>query len=186
MANNTPKRTCVECDGTLENVCRTWTGKVRHDHTLHGIVVESCPMLECAQCGAQYHNNDTADAISAQVRRVRGLLTPAQIHQYRTAAKLSQAQLAEMISSSQESIARWESGARIQSTRIDQLLRKEFGLGVQRRFPTSKKPATQLPRFDPDSLRAGHVTLSGWSDKAWLQVRQAEGPNSKCLFAVAA
>jgi putative zinc finger/helix-turn-helix YgiT family protein len=94
----------------------------RYDGKDFRLEISNLPVLSCGQCGFEAHTNETEDCIIAKLRGTLQLLSPSQIESQRLALGLTQKRLARLISTSEESISRWESGLVIQSRSMNKLL----------------------------------------------------------------
>lgn len=117
-------RTCREVAVTPTRI--TYTTEVEHDGRLYSVVVEALNVLQCERCGAVVLDDAGNRAVSAEFRKVAGLLTPEEIQRRREALGLTQNQLAGLLDVAEATVARWESGGQIQQRAMDRLLRLVF------------------------------------------------------------
>lgn len=100
---------------------------VEHDGRSYEVHVAQLPVARCEACGEVVLDDDANQRLSDAVRSQLGVLTPAQITQYRGRLGLTQAQLATALGVSEATMSRWEAGLQIQSRALDRLLRLYFG-----------------------------------------------------------
>lgn len=81
------------------------------------------PLFTCQECHYQYLDDKAEDLQHEAVCRHLGLLTPAEIRQIRNDNGLDRASFAKLTRLGEASIARWESGAVMQTAANDLLLR---------------------------------------------------------------
>jgi putative zinc finger/helix-turn-helix YgiT family protein len=105
---------------------RPYTATVRHDGLSHSIEIPALELPSCDHCGAELFDNHVDDQISQALRLKLGLLTPAQIRRARIAMRLNQRELAKRLRIASATISRWETGALIQSSAMDNYLRTYF------------------------------------------------------------
>jgi putative zinc finger/helix-turn-helix YgiT family protein len=103
-----------------------YSAEIKHDGALHTIHVSHLAIPKCTACGELIFSDWADDQVSAALRLHLHLLTPGQIGAGREGLSLEPRQLAEQLGVAEETLARWESGALIQSRAMDNLLRIYF------------------------------------------------------------
>lgn len=127
MADKPFPWTCGNCaQKRVEPVVGDYETDIKHDGTLHHIVLPQIEIPTCQNCGTVHTSIDIGAKVTKALREKVGLLFPEEIKQQRTALNLNQEQLGECIGAAKESISRWETGALIQSVSTDKLLRMFF------------------------------------------------------------
>jgi putative zinc finger/helix-turn-helix YgiT family protein len=133
---------CFECKAKeVFPVATDYTTTVKHDGRGYTIRIPDLAIPTCRQCGAQTFSVGDDVRIVAALRAKVGLLTPEEMHQRRSELELGQEELAEYLGVDAEAIARWESGALLQSRAMDKLLRLFFESEEVRRLLRQKRQA---------------------------------------------
>jgi putative zinc finger/helix-turn-helix YgiT family protein len=111
-----------------------YTRTIKHDGAAFAVRLPDLAIPTCRNCGERLFTAETEDRIFAALRNQVGLLTPPEMEQWRSQLHLSQAEVAEQLGVTQETISQWETGAIIQSRAMDKLLRLFFGSEEVRRL----------------------------------------------------
>lgn len=77
----------------------------------------------CEKCGNIILHEEANIRITAEFRKVAGLLTPEEIRYHRERVRLSQEELAEHLGVTMLTLSRWETGELIQPRSLDRFLR---------------------------------------------------------------
>ncbi len=143
---------CPTCREKKVSPIRTnYSLTVEHDGRAYEVTTHDVELPTCSHCGAVIVTNDVSVAVSAELRRVAGLLQPEEIRQKREALGLTQKQLASALRIAESTLSRWETGAQIQQRAMDLLLRLFFDSGEVRRV-CATTPASGLPAALEPSL----------------------------------
>jgi putative zinc finger/helix-turn-helix YgiT family protein len=81
------------------------------------------PVYRCNHCGCEWTGSEAEDARQRAVCRYLGRLTPDEVRGVREAVGLSQAEFSRITGLGEASLSRWETGAQVQNTASDRLLR---------------------------------------------------------------
>lgn len=106
----------------------SYTAEIKHDGVLHTVHLPELETPKCRSCGEMLFDDSSDEQINHALRLQLRLLSPLQIRQSRTNLSLTQNELAKRLGVAEVTIAEWESGARIQSRAMDNLLRLYFTL----------------------------------------------------------
>lgn len=118
---------CIKCrEKEVRPLPTPYTGTIRHDGSEYVVSIPNLAIPTCARCSEQVFTSELDDCITAALRTQIGLLMPEEILQARIRLELSQLELAAQIGVAEDMIARWETGASIQSRVMDNLLRFYF------------------------------------------------------------
>lgn len=83
--------------------------------------------MRCASCGETHFLPGQSDALQRsaadRVRRQEGLLTPAEVRQFRERLGISQAEMERLLGTGPKTVVRWEHGTVTQGSAADTLLR---------------------------------------------------------------
>jgi putative zinc finger/helix-turn-helix YgiT family protein len=101
---------------------------VKHDNRMYHLEIPAIAIPKCRACGELVFTHTEDDKILEALRAHAHLLTPQQIKAGRTALGLKKKGLAERLGVAAETISRWETGAKIQSRAMDNLLRIYFAV----------------------------------------------------------
>ncbi len=107
---------------------------MEHDGRLYALTVPDLEILQCTSCGARVLPEEAHTKITDALRASAGLLTPAEIRQYRDRLGLTQKQLAAYLKVADATVSRWETGGQIQQRAMDLLLRGFFDVPELRRY----------------------------------------------------
>ena len=118
---------CSRCRRrTVELATIAYDIGIFHDGRTYDVHVPSLSVPQCRNC-AEFTIDYFADrAIDRAFRRQLDLLSPEEIQSERAALGMSQQRLAELLAVPCETVAWWESGARIQLRSQDAMLRSRF------------------------------------------------------------
>ena len=129
---------CPVCrEKTVVPVRKDYTLTVEHDGRAFEVIVRDVDLPTCSLCGEVIVTTDVSTRVSAELRRVAGLLQPAEIRSKREELGLTQKQLAAALRIAESTLCRWETGAQIQQRAMDLLLRLFFDSGEVRRVCTT-------------------------------------------------
>ncbi len=142
---HSPDRTCPNC-GSDRLERRSHVEKFSFESGGVSYPVSATfPFYVCRNCGEQFISDDGEEARHEAICHAMKRLTPTQIVELRNELSLSRKAFAELAGVGEASLARWESGAQIQSESNDNLLRllvddknvqelaRRAGLDVKRR-----------------------------------------------------
>ncbi|MFZ0912022.1 MAG: type II TA system antitoxin MqsA family protein [Candidatus Korobacteraceae bacterium] len=93
------------------------TGRARE------VSVPSVLTLECGDCGEQFLDPSSENAIAAAQRKAMGLLSAEEIKALRDRLHKTQAEISVLLGIGQKTYTRWESGIHFQSESSDRYLR---------------------------------------------------------------
>jgi putative zinc finger/helix-turn-helix YgiT family protein len=125
---------CPDCrEKTVSPVQKDYTVRAEHDGTGYEVTLHDAAVPTCSRCGQAIVTNELSEAISAELRRVAGLLSPEAIRANRESLGLARAELAAALRIADSTLARWESGVQLQPRALDLLLRLYFDHAVVRR-----------------------------------------------------
>jgi len=162
MARNYPIQ-CGDCgERAVVPTTIERTIDVRHECTVHSVVVPNLAVLRCSSCGGCSHTNDSELAILHALREHLGFLQPEEIRSRRKALRLRQVDLGEAIGVASESISRWETGALVQSRSSDRILRAYFDLPELRSYLGRWMTATETSA-SPASAASAAAEAPTWS-----------------------
>lgn len=113
---------------------------IEHDGRIHELRLPALELLECAACGARMLPDEASSRITDALRGHAGLLSPAQIRQGRETCHWTQETLAGTLHVPAATVARWESGAQLQTHAVDLLLRSCFDVPELRHYLESGQP----------------------------------------------
>jgi len=108
--------------------------EARHDGELHVIDVPELRAPKCAACGNIVFGREEDEQVNTAIRERFGLLPPEEIRRRREALGIGRPDLAARLDVDEETLLRWESGALIQSTASDRLLRLCFDVPEARAY----------------------------------------------------
>jgi putative zinc finger/helix-turn-helix YgiT family protein len=127
-----PWRCPICCKGEVTPQEISYTAEVNHDGDLHKLVLPRLTIPKCSACGQLLFTDRVDEQINEALRTHLRLLRPEQIEVGRKALSLTQGELAEKLGVAEAVVARWETGALIQSRTVDNLLRVYFALPAVR------------------------------------------------------
>jgi putative zinc finger/helix-turn-helix YgiT family protein len=118
-----PMPECPDCDATdsrleyLEQSFRYGPGD--------GAVELRCevPVYTCNRCGYEWTGHEAEDARQVAVCCYLGRLSPDEVRSIREIYRLSQAEFSRITGFGEASLSRWETGAQVQNSSSDRLLR---------------------------------------------------------------
>lgn len=102
--------------------------EMAHDGQLYSVRVPELTVPRCGHCGELVFNDLAEEQIRQALRSQLCLLAPDEIRAARTALGLSPQALADRLGVAEATVARWESGALLQSRALNNLLRVFFAL----------------------------------------------------------
>ena len=118
---------CPECHSRAVSPAREpYEAEVEHDGRSYRVCLPNLELHRCSACGFTIIDDVGNRAISAELRRVAGLLQPEEIRKDREALGLTQKQLAGYLRVAEATLSRWETGGQIQQRALDHLLRAFF------------------------------------------------------------
>ncbi len=118
--------TCPTCrEKTVSPIQKDYTMATEHDGATYEVTIRD-RVPTCSRCGQAIITSDLSERISAELRRLAGLLTPERIRAKREALGLTEVQLAAALRIPQATLLRWESGMQLQPRALDLLLRLYF------------------------------------------------------------
>lgn len=118
---------CPECRvKTVLPVQTNYMTSAVHDGVSYEIILEGVMIPTCTQCGQIIITNEHSEQITAELRRLAGLLAPERIRAKREALGLTQAEVAHALRIAESTLKRWESGMQLQPGAMDLLLRLYF------------------------------------------------------------
>lgn len=112
----------------------TYDVKVDHDGRSYDVILHDVGGTRCGHCQTLILDDSVDDRIDAELRRLAGLLQPAEIRGHREALKLTQKALAQALRVGEATLSRWETGAQIQQRSMDLLLRLFFDIAPVRHY----------------------------------------------------
>lgn len=81
------------------------------------------PVHTCNRCGYEWTGHEAEDARQLAVCRYLGRLSPDEVRSIREIYRLSQAEFSRITGFGEASLSRWETGAQVQNSSSDRLLR---------------------------------------------------------------
>jgi putative zinc finger/helix-turn-helix YgiT family protein len=128
-------RKCPKChERRLNEVTEQYESTREHDGRAYAIAIPDLEMLVCEACGNRIIPEDSDDRLSDALRRVVGVLAPAEIRESRLKLGLTQERMARDLGVAEATLSRWETGAQIQQRAFDKILRAYFGVPELRKF----------------------------------------------------
>lgn len=118
-----------------------------HDGHAYTVKVDGLKTPRCVKCGQIAPDSEAMDLINDVFIRQINLLTPEQVQEHRTKAKVTQQELAMAIGVEDYVIERIESGGFLQPRTVDNLMRLFFGLAEVRNILTTQQIST-LPAVE--------------------------------------
>jgi len=100
--------------------------EMEHDGREYSVCLSNFHVLQCQNCHELALDDSADEALSEALRKVAGLLAPAEIRQGRDSLGFTQQQLADYLRISMYTLSRWETGAQIQQRAMDAYLRVFF------------------------------------------------------------
>jgi putative zinc finger/helix-turn-helix YgiT family protein len=97
--------------------------QVDNDGRKYDIAIPDLVVPRCAKCGNIVLHGEANSRITAEFRKIAGLLTPEEIRFHRERVGLSQEELAEHLGTTVLTLSRWELGELIQPRSLDRFLR---------------------------------------------------------------
>lgn len=127
---------CSQCleRAVVPTVLPTYELELEHDGRNYSLVLKDFQVFQCSSCKNIVFDDKANEQLTEALRAEIGLLQPSEIRRGREALKLTQNQLAQYLSISDSTLARWENGAQIQQRSMDRFIRVFFELEELRRF----------------------------------------------------
>jgi putative zinc finger/helix-turn-helix YgiT family protein len=139
MSRFPPK--CAVCrERRVEPTTEDYRVTVDHDGRSYDLTIPNLELLKCRACGNRILPDAAGERINEALRQAAGLLSPAEIKEYRAALGLTQKELADRLRIAEATLSRWETGAQIQQRGYDILLRLFFDLAAVREHLSEPKP----------------------------------------------
>ncbi|WP_169981206.1 type II TA system antitoxin MqsA family protein [Tautonia rosea] len=128
-----------KCSGCRERAVRpevldVYRAEIEHDGRKYTVEVPCLAVLKCQACGELVLDDDADERVIDALREAAGLLKPAEIRLHRKELKLTQEQLAGLLSIAESTLSRWETGTQIQQRSMDRMLRAFFEVPELRKF----------------------------------------------------
>lgn len=113
---------CADC-GSEKTVSRRETEEFDYRHGGEVVLLTAdVTVHSCQTCGFQFLDSSSEDARNDAVCRFLGVLTPAEVKAVRVQYDLSRREMSVVSKIGEASLARWESGALIQTAAYDNYL----------------------------------------------------------------
>ena len=112
----------------------SYSAELEHDGRKYKVTLSELQVFQCEKCGEIVLDEDAEDRLTDGLRSAAGLLSPGEIRQHREAFGLTQKALANLLSISESTLSRWETGAQIQQRSFDKFLRCFFNLADVRQY----------------------------------------------------
>ena len=103
-----------------------YSAEIHYEGRDYMVHVPDLETPRCESCGELLLDDAANRRISAAFRQQAGLLAPSEIRTKRESLELTQSQVADLLGTYEETLARWESGGQIQPRAVDRLLRLFF------------------------------------------------------------
>ena len=132
--------------------------EMEHDGRAYSLRVGGLEILRCVQCGHQQLPDESYARLNDELRRLAGLLTPAQIAEKRRGLGLSQKEFSRLLGVAPETVSRWESGGQIQQRVMNDFIRAFFDLPELREY---------LKRTRDDATGGAHSQSGRVSARNW-------------------
>lgn len=105
-----------------------------HDGRTYTVEVKDLPVLRCDQCEAKLLPDASLETMDNELRRMVGLLMPAEITRRRERLHLSQKEFAWLLGIAPATVSRWENGGQIQQRVMNDLMLAFFDLSTLRSY----------------------------------------------------
>ena len=120
-------RKCTICrERAVHPVTTAYTAEMGHDGRTYTVTLPDLDILHCERCGALVLTDVAYTRLSEALRRLAGLLHPAEIRRQREALGLTLEGLANRLGVAEATLARWESGDQLPPRSLDRFLRVFF------------------------------------------------------------
>ena len=116
---------CFECkkESVVQKSGDYETTYIDRDGESRPLLVPNVTWLECEECGDVTLDHRAMSAIESARREALGLLTPAEIRNFRLRLRKTQMAMSELLGVGEKTLCRWESGSFQQSEAFDRYLR---------------------------------------------------------------
>ncbi len=111
------------CERAVALATVSYSVQIDNDGRKYEVTIPDLVAPRCAKCGNIVLHEEANCRITAEFRKVAGLLTPEEIRYHRERVALSQDQLAEHLGVTLLTLGRWETGELIQPRSLDRFLR---------------------------------------------------------------
>jgi putative zinc finger/helix-turn-helix YgiT family protein len=117
---------CPNCrEQAVSPILRDYAVKADHDGSNYEVTIRDV-VPTCSRCGQAIITSDISERVSAELRRLAGLLPPEKIRAKRESLGLTTADLAATLRVAEPNLVRWENGMQLQPRAVDLLLRLYF------------------------------------------------------------
>ena len=124
---NSNERKCATCrEGALTPTTLDYTAAMEHDGRSYTVTVPGLEVLICDKCQARALPDGSYESLADELRRQAGLLMPSEIARRREQLGLSQKDLACLLGVAPATVARWETGAQLQQSVLNEFLQALF------------------------------------------------------------
>jgi putative zinc finger/helix-turn-helix YgiT family protein len=103
-----------------------YRASIEHDGRAYDVYIPALEVPKCHNCGRLVMTEAANENVTEALRHAVGLLTPAEIRRGRERLRMTQKDLATLLSIADATLSRWETGAQIQQRSLDGLLRLVF------------------------------------------------------------
>ena len=100
-----------------------YTVQVLNDGRKYHVAIPNLEVPRCSKCGNTVLHGEANSRITAELRKVVGLLTPEEMRFHRERVGLTQDELADHLGINVQTLASWEAGELIQPRSLDRFLR---------------------------------------------------------------
>jgi putative zinc finger/helix-turn-helix YgiT family protein len=125
-----------------------------HDGRPYMVEVKGLPLLRCDQCGAKLLPDSSLEIMENELRRMAGLLMPAEITKHRERLSLSQKEFAWLLGIAPATVSRWETGGQIQQRAMNDFMNVVFNVREAREFLMRRRGA-RVPELPDVSSGSG-------------------------------
>jgi putative zinc finger/helix-turn-helix YgiT family protein len=118
---------CPNCrEKTVAPALSDYALTAMHDGLEYEVCLRNVLVPRCERCGDAIITSGLSQQITAELRRMIGLLPGDAIRANRERLGLTRAQLAATLRVGEETLARWETGGQLQPRAVDLLMRLYF------------------------------------------------------------
>jgi len=121
--------------------------QIDNDGRKYDVTIPDLVAPRCTKCGNIVLHEEANRRITAEFRKVAGLLTPDEIRYHRERVGLSREELAEHLGTTVQTLSRWETGEWIQPRSLDRFLRAILTMPELRKTLANKQ-ALELSSVD--------------------------------------